>query len=197
MCVSLKERIHNRYAPTSSTREKEVLRIKELMKSGRLCVILSYPTLRSELSKSNSLLFESWEVCVLDEGHYIRNSESQLAMAARSVQANHRLVLSGTPVQNCLDDVFGMFEFIAPYFLGDYDSFFEYYVRPICQSYRSHNRDVIVKGNERLEELNRTIAPFLLRRTKEEVRLEIPPKSINDLECPLSEEQILVYSIIE
>ena len=144
---------------------------------GRLCVILSYPTLRSELNKHNSLLLEPWEVCVLDEGHLIRNSESQLAIAARSVQANHRLVLSGTPVQNCLDDVFGMFEFIAPYFFDDYDSFFEYYIRPICQSYRSHNR---------------AIAPFLLRRTKEEVKLEIPSKCISDLECPLSEEQNLV-----
>lgn len=162
------------------------------MKMGRLCVILSYPTLRSELNKHNSLLLEPWEVCVLDEGHLIRNSESQLAIAARSVQANHRLVLSGTPVQNCLYDVFGMFEFIAPYFFDDYDSFFEYYIRPICQSYRSHNRDVIVKGNERLEELNRAIAPFLLRRTKEEVKLEIPSKCISDLECPLSEEQNLV-----
>ena len=51
---------------------------------------------------------------------------------------------------------------------------------------------MIVKGNERLEELNRAIAPFLLRRTKEEVKLEIPSKCISDLECPLSEEQNLV-----
>ena len=109
-------------------------------------MVLSYPTLRGELTKSDSLLQDSWEACVLDEGHYIRNVDSQVSEAVRSVKANHRIVLTGTPVQNCLDDIFGIFVFVAPGFFSSYDAFFDYYVRPICQGYRSKKREAVVQG---------------------------------------------------
>lgn len=62
------------------------------------------------------------------------------------MKANHRIVLTGTPVQNCLDDIFGIFEFVAPGFFSSYDAFFDYYVRPICQGYRSKKREAVVQG---------------------------------------------------
>ena len=181
------------YTPSSSTRQRDLGHLQEVLRQGRTCVIFSYPTMRSELTKADSVLALNWEICVLDEGHFIRNTDLQLFAAARAITANHRIVLSGTPVQNCLDDVYGMFEFLAPGFFPSYDHFYEYYAKPIVQGYRSHRREQVVQGNARLEELNRVISPFILRRTKEEVKLEIPSKNMSDVECPLSETQISVY----
>lgn len=121
------------------------------------------------------------------------------------MRANHRLVLSGTPVQNCLDDVFGVFAFIVPSYFPDYDRFFEHFVRPITRSFGSENREVLMTGasaaraspvaSERIEELNRAIAPFLLRRTKEEVQLALPEKTLSDVLCPLSDCQRAVWEM--
>lgn len=177
------------YTPSSSSRTQDRQSLYEHLQRGRACVILSYPTMRLERAKPDSILSLPWEVCVLDEGHFIRNTESQLSEAARSIRANHRIVLSGTPVQNCLDDVYGIFEFIAPGFFASYDDFYTYYAKPIVQGYQSKKRELIIRGNTRLEELNRVISPFILRRTKEEVQLEIPMKNICDVECPLSDSQ--------
>ena len=181
------------YTPSSSTRQRDLAHLQKALLQGRACVLFSYPTMRTELTKADSILTLNWEICVLDEGHFIRNPDSQLSAAARAITANHRIVLSGTPVQNCLDDVYGMFEFLAPGFFPSYDHFYEYYAKPIVQGYRSHRREQMVRGSTRLEELNRVISPFILRRTKEEVKLEIPSKNMSDVECPLSEAQMSVY----
>lgn len=178
---------------------KKVLQaVEEAKQAGRHCVVLiSYPSIRSAFSNHSPFLSLHFHTCVLDEGHFIRNHTSLLHQAVCAVRANHRVVLSGTPVQNYLDDVFGIFGFIVPDYFPDYDHFFEYYVRPISASFGSKSREVQMRGgcragdsraaNERIEELNQAIAPFLLRRTKEEVKLAIPEKMIDDIVCPLSD----------
>lgn len=163
--------------------------------SCKTLIITSYPVIRNELNKSNSLLSLHFSCCVLDEGHFIRNHTSQLHHAVCNIQANHRIVLSGTPIQNCLEDIYAIFQFIAPGYFGDYDSFYDFYIKPLSQAYHKRNRALRRSANERIEALNQAVRPFLLRRTKEDVHLELPEKTISDIICPMTDCQESVYII--
>lgn len=106
-------------------------------------------------------------VLILDEAQYIKNPNSKAAQAARSLNARQRLCLSGTPLENHLGELWSLFHFLMPGWLGD------------SKQFNSNYRTAIEKqGNaERLQHLNARIKPFLLRRTKEEVATELPPKT--------------------
>jgi SNF2 family DNA or RNA helicase len=106
-------------------------------------------------------------VLVLDEAQYIKNPNSKAAQAARQLNARQRLCLSGTPLENHLGELWSLFHFLMPGWLGDAKQFNSNYRTPIEKL-----------GNEqRLEHLNARIKPFLLRRTKEQVATELPPKT--------------------
>jgi superfamily II DNA or RNA helicase len=103
---------------------------------------------------------EEWDQVVLDEAHLIRNPETRAAIAASRLQARFRIALTGTPIQNRLRDLLSLMNFLAP---GMFES---------------------------EEELTpRAIAPFLLRRTKDEVLTELPPKTLIDHSVPLDAEE--------
>lgn len=106
-------------------------------------------------------------VLILDEAQYIKNPKSKAAQAARSLNARQRLCLSGTPLENHLGELWSLFHFLMPGWLGD------------SKQFNSNYRTAIEKqGNEeRLQHLNARIKPFLLRRTKEQVATELPPKT--------------------
>ncbi|MGV8918491.1 MAG: DEAD/DEAH box helicase [Pseudomonas sp.] len=106
-------------------------------------------------------------VLILDEAQYIKNPNSKAAQAARSLNARQRLCLSGTPLENHLGELWSLFHFLMPGWLGD------------SKQFNSNYRTVIEKhGNQdRLQHLNARIKPFLLRRTKEQVATELPPKT--------------------
>jgi superfamily II DNA or RNA helicase len=106
-------------------------------------------------------------VLILDEAQYIKNPNSKAAEAARSLNARQRLCLSGTPLENHLGELWSLFHFLMPGWLGD------------SKQFNSNYRTAIEKqGNEeRLQHLNARIKPFLLRRTKEQVATELPPKT--------------------
>jgi len=106
-------------------------------------------------------------VLILDEAQYIKNPTSKAAQAARSLNARQRLCLSGTPLENHLGELWSLFHFLMPGWLGDNKQFNSNYRTPIEKN-----------GNEgRLQHLNARIKPFLLRRTKEQVATELPPKT--------------------
>nr|WP_306470480.1 DEAD/DEAH box helicase [Pseudomonas sp. efr-133-TYG-103a] len=106
-------------------------------------------------------------VLVLDEAQYIKNPNSKAAQAARQLNARQRLCLSGTPLENHLGELWSLFHFLMPGWLGDAKQFTSNYRTPIEKL-----------GNEaRLQHLNARIKPFLLRRTKEQVATELPPKT--------------------
>ena len=106
-------------------------------------------------------------VLVLDEAQYIKNPTSKAAEAARSLDARQRLCLSGTPLENHLGELWSLFHFLLPGWLGDVKTFNRDYRVPIEK-----------RGSEvRLQHLNGRIKPFLLRRTKEQVATELPPKT--------------------
>src|SRR5450830_281859 len=106
-------------------------------------------------------------VLILDEAQYIKNPSSKAAQAARELNARQRLCLSGTPLENHLGELWSLFHFLLPGWLGDVKSFNRDYRVPI----EKRASDV------RLQHLNGRIKPFLLRRTKEQVATELPPKT--------------------
>ena len=104
---------------------------------------------------------------ILDEAQYIKNPGSKASQAACELVARQRLCLSGTPLENHLGELWSLFHFLMPGWLGDAQHFNRNYRVPI----ERHGND------ERLQHLNARIKPFLLRRTKEQVATELPPKT--------------------
>ncbi|KAK4687502.1 TATA-binding protein-associated factor, partial [Tremellales sp. Uapishka_1] len=154
-------------------------------------VITSYEVVRNDidfLSKMN------WLYCVLDEGHIIKNAKTKLSAAVKQLQANHRLLLSGTPIQNNVLELWSLFDFLMPGFLGNDKLFNDRFSKPILA-----DRDGKATPKERelatsaLEALHRQVLPFLLRRLKEDVLHDLPPKIIQDYYCELSPIQKQLY----
>nr|XP_031860125.1 uncharacterized protein CI109_004490 [Kwoniella shandongensis]KAA5527197.1 hypothetical protein CI109_004490 [Kwoniella shandongensis] len=173
---------------TGSASERAFLRPKFLSYD---VIISSYESIRSDipdLSKFNFLY------CVLDEGHIIKNAKTKLSVAVKQIQAQHRLLLSGTPIQNNVLELWSLFDFLMPGFLGNERVFNDRFSKPILA-----DRDGKATPKEReaaasaLEHLHKQVLPFLLRRLKEDVLSDLPPKIIQDYYCELSAVQKHLY----
>jgi SNF2 family DNA or RNA helicase len=125
--------------------------------------VTTYAILRRDIDELSKLRFR---YALLDEAQYIKNWATTTAKSAKQLKADHRLALSGTPVENHLVDLWAIFDFLAPGFLGKLSEFQKNYVRPI------EDGDVKV-----LEGLRSRIRPFVMRRKKEDVASELPPKT--------------------
>ncbi|HBE80597.1 MAG TPA: hypothetical protein DDW65_22855, partial [Firmicutes bacterium] len=124
--------------------------------------------------------------CVLDEAHHIKNPQTQRAKDCKRVQAGFRLVLTGTPVENRLEDLWSLFDFLMPGYLEEQDQFQAKYVEPLKKS-----------GDQTvLTVLRQKITPFLLRREKAAVLPELPPKIITIRNILMSQLQEDVYRTI-
>jgi superfamily II DNA or RNA helicase len=108
-----------------------------------------------------------YHLVILDESHYIKNTRSKAAQTAGSLNARHRLCLSGTPLENHLGELWSQFHFLLPGLLGDEKAFNTQFRHPIERQDDPVRRTL----------LNRRIKPFLLRRTKENVAKELPEKT--------------------
>lgn len=155
-------------------------------------VITSYDIARNDvdfLSKRN------FNYCVLDEGHIIKNAKAKLSQAVKRLKANHRLILSGTPIQNNVLELWSLFDFLMPGFLGTEKTFHDRYAKPIANSRDSKSSSKEQEaGALALEALHKQVLPFLLRRLKEEVLDDLPPKIIQDYYCELSPLQKSLYN---
>ncbi len=131
-------------------------------------VVTTYGTLRRDAALLSKIPFA---YAILDEAQAIKNAHSQAAKAARLLVADHRLVLTGTPVENHLDDLWSLFDFLNPGMLGRSRVF----------------REIVGPGGETdsTHLLARALRPFLLRRTKEQVLQELPPKIEQVIGCDL------------
>ncbi|MBD3840780.1 MAG: DEAD/DEAH box helicase, partial [Campylobacterales bacterium] len=109
----------------------------------------------------------SFSYIILDEAQRIKNPRTKMAQVIRSLQSDHKLALSGTPIENHLGELWSLFHFLMPGFLGNQTYFRQTYQNPI-----EIDNNKIVQ-----EQLNYRIKPFMLRRTKEQVVLELPEKS--------------------
>ena len=126
-----------------------------------------------------------WDTLVLDEAQAIKNPESQVAQAAFALQGARRITLTGTPVENRLDELWSQLHFLNPGLLGGRADFEERYARPIAA------------GDAGPAELLRArIRPFVLRRRKVEVAPELPPRTEAVLHAALSEEERALYDAV-
>lgn len=138
--------------------------------------VLNYSQLRAV---GESLAPVRWLAVILDEGQYIKNPNSQTAQVARALQARHRLVLSGTPIENRLLDLWSLMAFAMPGALGSRSQFARLY---------DAKEDPLARRR-----LAARVRPFLLRRTKSQVAKDLPDRVEEDLYCEIEGEQQSLY----
>lgn len=139
-----------------------------------------------------------WHYAILDEGHKIRNPDAQVTLASKRFRTPHRLILSGSPVQNNLRELWSIFDFIYPGKLGTLPVFMGQFSIPITQGGYANATDIQVQIAYKCAcVLRDTIKPFLLRRTKAEVnnKLKLPDRSEQVLFCKLTDKQRKLYQI--
>ncbi len=139
-------------------------------------IVTTYGTLRQDAQR---LAEQRFDLVVLDEAQAIKNPGSQSSKAARLLRAERRLALSGTPVENHLGDLWSIFEFLNPGMLGRLGSLREVDTRALLPT----------SDSDALERLSRSLRPFFLRRTKEEVLADLPEKTEQTLLCTLEGRQ--------
>ena len=146
-------------------------------------VIATYGLLNTE---EELLTSRTWNTIVLDEAHTIKNRETKMSKAAMKLQSDCRVLLTGTPLQNHLSEIWNLMQFANPSLLGTYQEFTDRFIVPIE---RDHDK-------ERQLLLRRIISPFLLRRTKSEVLDELPEKTEITLKVDLSADEWAFYDNI-
>lgn len=168
----------------------ERMRLQHQVKKHNL-VVASYDVVRNDIDFFRNIKFN---YCILDEGHVIKNGKTKLSKAIKQLAANFRVILSGTPIQNNVLELWSLFDFLMPGFLGTERQFAARYGKPILAS-----RDAKSSSREQeagvlaMEALHRQVLPFLLRRMKEDVLQDLPPKIIQDYYCNLSPLQVQLY----
>ncbi|AQK88882.1 TATA-binding protein-associated factor BTAF1 [Zea mays] len=154
-------------------------------------IITSYDIIRKDIDFLGNI---TWNYCVLDEGHIIKNSRSKITFAVKQLKAQHRLILSGTPIQNNVLELWSLFDFLMPGFLGTEKQFQAAYGKPLLAAKDSKcSAKDAEAGILAMEALHKQVMPFLLRRTKDEVLSDLPEKIIQDRYCDLSLLQLKLY----
>lgn len=142
-------------------------------------IITSYTLLQKDIELYKPIVFS---YAVLDEAQHIKNRGTRNAKSVKMIQAEHRLILSGTPIENSLDELWSLFDFLMPGFLSTYDRFVEKYIRVSGQ-----------EANKNLGYLKKKVSPFILRRMKCDVLDDLPPVSDIVYHCQLSDVQTELY----
>ncbi|MCB1878174.1 MAG: DEAD/DEAH box helicase [Chromatiales bacterium] len=127
-------------------------------------VLTTYPLLPRD---AEALLTQAWHALVLDEAQNIKNPKAKASQLVRTLNSRHRLCLTGTPMENHLGELWAQFDFLLPGLLGDSTQFQRLFRTPV-----EKHGDL-----DRRQSLQRRVAPFLLRRAKEQVAAELPPKT--------------------
>ncbi|MCC5021703.1 MAG: DEAD/DEAH box helicase [Candidatus Synoicihabitans palmerolidicus] len=140
-------------------------------------LVVNYTQLRL---RADDLRKQSWDAVILDEGQNIKNPGSATAKAAYSLHSRHRIVLSGTPIENRLLDLWSLFAFAQPRLLGSQTQFKHFY------------RDEDSPGDAQ-KRLAKRVRPFMLRRTKREVASDLPERTEEDMTCELEGPQRILY----
>uniref|UniRef100_A0A452R8P1 B-TFIID TATA-box binding protein associated factor 1 n=1 Tax=Ursus americanus TaxID=9643 RepID=A0A452R8P1_URSAM len=168
----------------------ERIRLQHQVKRHNL-IVASYDVVRNDIDFFRNIKFN---YCILDEGHVIKNGKTKLSKAVKQLTANYRIILSGTPIQNNVLELWSLFDFLMPGFLGTERQFAARYGKPILASRdaRSSSREQEA-GVLAMDALHRQVLPFLLRRMKEDVLQDLPPKIIQDYYCTLSPLQVQLY----
>ncbi|KAG5483190.1 hypothetical protein CUR178_04768 [Leishmania enriettii] len=154
-------------------------------------VITTYAAMRAHCGL---LQRTGFQYVILDEGHKISNPEAAATLAAKSFTTPHRLILSGSPIQNSLKELWCLFDFVRPGLLGTMNRFIEEFEMPIAQSRNVRASPLaLATAVECAKTLQAHIAPYLLRRLKRQVNTSLPPKYERVLRVPLTDEQLDQY----
>lgn len=200
--VNEREQLRNKFFNQCSTKKAHHINV----------LIASYDVIRHDMVHFNS---QQWNYCILDEGHLIKSSKTKLFKSIKQIRASNRLILTGTPIQNNVTELWCLFDFLIPGYLGNEKQFYQKYAKVISphaaimrgsekntteqngnskkngnskseiegSGYLSKNgndKGIFEQGIIALEALHKQVLPFLLRRTKEEVLNDLPPKIIQD-----------------
>ncbi len=142
-------------------------------------ILTTYGTLRRDIPELKDVRFD---YCILDESQAIKNANTASAKAARLVQADHRLALSGTPIENHLGELWSLFEFLNPGMLGK------------AAAFGLTGSKLLNPNAETRALLSKALRPFILRRTKDQVATELPAKLEQTLYCELEPKQRKLYN---
>jgi superfamily II DNA or RNA helicase len=175
-----------RFAPTLTTHRlaaaaERAAQIEAL--GARDVLVCSYGLLHQA---GETLAGREWQMVVLDEAQAIKNAETQRARATQTLRAGFRLALTGTPVENYLDELWSLFSFVNPGVLGSREGFQKRFARPI-------ERDKDPNARQALRAL---IRPFLLRRTKAAVLSELPPRTEQTMHVEMTEPERAFYEAL-
>lgn len=143
--------------------------------------ITSYNLLQKDIDIYKEFVFD---YVVLDEAHHIKNRTTRNAKSVKMIRSGHRLILTGTPIENSLEELWSLFDFLMPGLLSSYDRFVGKYIR--TGNYMGNKTD-------NMAALKKKVAPFILRRMKEDVLEDLPPVSEILYHCHLTESQKELY----
>lgn len=143
-------------------------------------IITSYDYVKKDIAAYETIPFH---YVILDEAQSIKNQKTQTTKAVKRLCGNHRLALTGTPIENSLAELWSIFDFLMPGYLYDYPYFMQEYERPIIKE----------KNIAKQEKLKQLVEPFILRRTKQSVLKELPDKVEQTLTIAFSEEEEALY----
>ncbi|MDH6303887.1 SNF2 family DNA or RNA helicase [Parabacteroides sp. PF5-5] len=143
-------------------------------------IITSYGIMRNDIEYLRNYAFQ---MVILDESQYIKNTDSLVYQSVKQLVSEHKLVLTGTPIENSLEDLWAQFNFINEGLLGSLSSFKKDFVHKIVKE----------KNTGQEDRLKKIIQPFLLRRTKEEVTPELPPLLQEVVYCDMTDAQQKAY----
>ena len=146
-------------------------------------LVASYGLLHTE---SDLLASRRFAVAVFDEAQNLKNAETRRAKASKLIQADFRLALSGTPVENRLEELWSLYDTVAPGLLGSSESFHRRFAAPVAAQHGAHARQA----------LKTLVRPYLLRRTKAAVLQELPPRTEIALEVEAGPEERALYEAL-
>ncbi|OUM69720.1 hypothetical protein PIROE2DRAFT_37989, partial [Piromyces sp. E2] len=174
--------------------KKNLLKFKRLVdrvKSYGHVLITTYEGLRTY---KPIILSTEWSYAFLDEGHKIRNPDSDITLLCKQLKTPHRILLSGTPIQNSLKELWSLFDFIYPGRLGTLPMFIKLFEIPIKMGGYANASNAEIKTSIKCATaLRDSINPYLLRRLKVDVASDLPKKSEHVLFCMMTDEQKMHY----
>lgn len=145
-------------------------------------LISSYQSLNRDLEAYQNLIFD---VGVIDEAQNIKNQQSVTAKAVKVIKAHHKLALTGTPIENKLSELWSIFDYLMPDFLGSYPDFRKKYELPIVKE----------QDKEAEDQLANMVIPFILRRLKKDVLRDLPDKDEEIVPVKMNKKQADLYNM--
>lgn len=168
------------------------LKRQQLWSENSMIKIMNYDLIRFD----NEPLEQEWDLIILDEATRIKNLTAKTTQQINKLKANRKIVATATPIENNVKELYSIFNFLNPDLLGKFYNFKqEYFVEELMEAYgRTFNQLV---GYKNLDKLKRIIAPFYIRRIKDEVMSELPSIINENIYIDLSTSEKTIYNHIE